>query len=302
MARWRSQEEDAPPNSGGPSSDDVLRPQEHEISRSDSADDTKRQGEGRSPAPSLPEPRKPYRDRDRTYMLRTSEIRVMAETGKFRALDRKDIEEFLYRGEKGQMDADLSSLRRQHLILDREIPQREGLPRQLVALTKEGRHLLLATKSVREGQALYHGFTKVREADHDADLYRLYQRGFEKAQNDGAKNIRVVLDSELKRILYRDLSQADDQCSELSKSAVAERHGLRVVRDTIPVPDLRIEYEKEDGEPVRLDLELATEHYRFRNIVRKIQAGFAIYARSQESQNLRRVLDQRELTAEIFNL
>jgi len=74
------------------------------------------------------------------------------------------------------------------------------------------------------------------------------------------------------------------------------------VRDTIPVPDLRIEYETPEGEPARLDLELATKHYRFRNIARKVQAGFSIYARSQDAQNLRRVLDQREITAEILNL
>ena len=75
----------------------------------------------------------------------------------------------------------------------------------------------------------------------------------------------------------------DEQGSGEAKSDIAERHGLRVVRGTIPVPDLRIEYETADGEPARLDLELATEHYRFRNIAQKVRAGFSIYARSQDA-------------------
>ena len=49
-------------------------------------------------------------------------------------------------------------------------------------------------------------------------------------------------------------------------------------------------------------LELATEHYRFRNIAQKVRAGFSIYARAQDASNLRRVLDQHELTAEILSL
>lgn len=68
------------------------------------------------------------------------------------------------------------------------------------------------------------------------------------------------------------------------------------------MPDLRIEYETPDQEHTRVDLELATEHYRFSNIAQKVRAGFSIYARAQDASNLRRVLDQHELTAEILSL
>jgi hypothetical protein len=64
----------------------------------------------------------------------------------------------------------------------------------------------------------------------------------------------------------------------------------------------RIEYETREGEMARVDLELATEHYRGRNLVEKVRAGFSIYAHAQDATGLRRVLDQRELTAEILSL
>jgi len=52
----------------------------------------------------------------------------------------------------------------------------------------------------------------------------------------------------------------------------------------------------------RMDLELATEHYRGRNLAEKVRAGFSIYAHAQDAPGLRRVLDQHELTAEILSL
>jgi hypothetical protein len=83
---------------------------------------------------------------------------------------------------------------------------------------------------------------------------------------------------------------------------VAERHGLQVVRGKIPLPDVRIEYDTPDGERARVDIELATSHYRGRHLAEKVRAGFSIYAHASDVSNLRRVLDQRELTAEILSL
>ena len=53
------------------------------------------------------------------------------------------------------------------------------------------------------------------------------------------------------------------------KADLAAQHGLRVVRGRIPVPDLCIEYATSKHETARLDLELATAHYRFKNIAKR---------------------------------
>jgi DNA-binding PadR family transcriptional regulator len=248
-------------------------------------------------------PRRPYQLRDHTYTLRNSDLETMADIGTFRAIATKDLECFAYAGNRKHLEADLTNLRRQGLLVEREIPDREDSPRRLVALTKKGRRLLLATKAVPEEQAVYHGFVKPREAHHDADLYRLYQHGVERIAREGGKNPRVILDSELKRDLYREMAKAGGQGpSSDFRAEIAERHGLTVVRGKIPVPDLRIEYETRDDQPAHLDLELATEHYRSQNLAQKARAGFSIYARPKDASNLRRVLDQQELTAEILNL
>jgi hypothetical protein len=249
------------------------------------------------------EPRTVHELRGRTYRLRNSEVATMVELGKFRAVASKDLAEFVYDGNKDRMRPEVENLFRQGLIEIKSIPYEPIGSRQLLTLTKNGHRLLVQTQSAGKGQALYHGFTKPREAHHDADLYRLYQKAAAKIEGQGGRNLRVVLDYELKKHLYRDLAKfGEDRKSAHAKDAVAETHGLNVVRGKIPVPDVRIEYETRDGERARVDLELATGHYRLRNLVKKVLAGFSIYAHADEASKLRRILDQRELTAEILSL
>ena len=113
----------------------------------------------------------------------------------------------------------------------------------------------------------------------------------------------MILDYELKKRVYRDLAKLGPQReSNAKKQEIAEKHGLQLVRGKIPLPDLRIEYETGEGEIARVDLELATEHYRGRTLAEKVRAGFSIYAHAQDATGLRRVMDQNELTAEILSL
>src|SRR5260370_33445370 len=147
------------------------------------------------------------------------------------------------------MSPDLENLLRQGLVEMKSVPHEETGSRQLLTLTKNGHRFLAETQSAGKGQAVYHGFTKPREAHHDADLYRLYQKASAKIEGQGGRNLRVVLDYELKKHLYSDPAKlANNRNPADGKHACDDRHGLQVVRGKIPVPDVRIEYETRDGE------------------------------------------------------
>jgi hypothetical protein len=250
-----------------------------------------------------PDPRKVYATRGHTYRLRTSELAAIVEVGKFRAIAMEDLREFAHQGDRDRTRPDVENLLRQGLVQMKSVPHEERGSRQLLALTKVGHRFLRSAQITGKDQVLYHGFTKPREAHHDADLYRVYQKAAGKIERAGGRNLRVVLDYELKKRVYHDLAKlGPDRASIESKRVVAERHGLQVVRGKIPLPDVRIEYETSGGERARVDVELATGHYRLRNLAEKVRAGFAIYAHPGDVSNLRRILDQRELTAEILSL
>jgi hypothetical protein len=70
----------------------------------------------------------------------------------------------------------------------------------------------------------------------------------------------------------------------------------------IPVPDLRIEYQTAEGELRHVDLELATRHYRPQGLAAKARAGFSLYSFREDASRLRRILDDREITAGILAL
>jgi hypothetical protein len=239
-----------------------------------------------------------FYERDRAYHLRESEVHTLGELGKFRVIATEDLATHAYQDHREEMEHDIRNLAQQGLVRQGAFEGPEASRREMLTLTKEGHRLVHTNRFVREGQSTYHGFVKPKETNHDADIYRLYQKEASRILDQGGKNLRVVLDFELKKKLNRDFATFGAE----SRQEIASRHGLQVVGEKIPVPDLRIEYETRDEETARVDLELATEHYRPSQLAEKVRAGFSLYATRSEGDRLRRMLDQRELTAEILNL
>jgi hypothetical protein len=237
-------------------------------------------------------------DRGRGYRLSESEVRTIVELGKFRVVASHDLAEHAYGGEKEAAERDLASLVHQGLARKGLLHGPEANPRELLTLTKRGYRLLRANRLAPKQQAVYYGFVKPREANHDADLYRLYQKEAARIVKKGGRNLRVVLDYELKRKINREAARL----GAAARPEIAARHGLQMVRNKMPIPDLRIEYENGSGDMARVNLELVTEHYRGRHVRDKVHAGFSLYTPRGEADHLRRVLDQHELTAEILSL
>jgi hypothetical protein len=244
-----------------------------------------------------------YYVRDRAYLLRNSEMHSIKEIGKFRVIVVSDLAKYAYGGNRERMDEDIRRLARHSLVSDKtvEISQKKTL--RIVTLTKIGHRLLKNTNQLPDDQPIYHGLLKPREVRHDADLYRLYQKEATRIERGGGRPVRVLLDYELKRNLNRDLAQMGPEKDDPNaKERIAEKHGLQVVNGKIPVPDLRVEYETPELELRHVDLELATRDYRPRAMAAKAAAGFSLYGRSEDASRLRRVLDEREITARILTL
>jgi hypothetical protein len=237
-------------------------------------------------------------DRDRGYRLRESAIRTLTELGKFRVIAPHDLIRHIYTGRQKDADRDMQRLVRQGLVSKGIFEGPEATPRELLTLTRQGYRLLRSSHLVAEEQAIYHGFARSKEANHDADLYRMYQKESARIEIEGGRGLRIILDYELKQKINRDIARF----GSAARQEIAERHGLRVVCNRIPVPDLRIEYETSDGGMARVDLDLVTENYRGRTVAEKVHAGFSLYAAHGEAGHLRRVLDQHQLIADILSL
>jgi hypothetical protein len=244
-----------------------------------------------------------YYLRNRAYLLCDSEIQSLSEIGKFRVIRMTDLAKYAYDGDRKGADRDIRRLVQQSLVIDRTIEISEKRTLRVVTLTKPGYRLLKNTNQLPDGQAIYHSLVKPREVKHDANLYRLYQKEASRIASSGGRPVRVLLDYELKRNLNRDLALLGPEKDNLDrKMEVAEKHHLQVVNGKIPVPDLRVEYETSELELRHVDLELATRDYRPRAMAEKAAAGFLLYGHSEDTTRLRRVLDEREITAQILSL
>jgi hypothetical protein len=246
----------------------------------------------------------PDLDRDRTYALRDSELKTLTDIGTFRVLKLDDLVTQRYGGDPAEARRDVDNLLRQGLILRRTTyPEKASY----VTLTKAAHRFLEASRpqDSRQGQALYHGFVKPREARHDAAIYRLYQQESARIERAGGKVQRVILDFELKRSVNRQLAKLQSlPASEQGerKREIAEENSLPIVNGKVALPDLRLEYEGPDQELGKVDLELVTGDYHAQALAAKAQTGFAMYALPEDAARLRPAISDPEIMLDILSL
>jgi len=249
-------------------------------------------------------PRNRDRGPERGHEVNESQAKAMADIGMFRTIALNDLTRIRYAGNEKQAIVEVNNLLRQKL-LRRSVSQPDRTV--YLTLTPEGHKFLLARngQGLQENQVLYHGFVKTRETEHDAAIYQLYQREVANIAASGGKVTRVILDFELKKSINRQLarlSSLPEKEQSQRKSEVANENRLTVVKGRIQIPDLRLEYEDQDHNPAKVDLELATGHYRHESLAAKSSAGFKIYASASDAARLRPAMADPEIMQEIFSL
>jgi DNA-binding PadR family transcriptional regulator len=229
----------------------------------------------------------------------------MEDIGRFRTVDVRDLARFVYSGNEAHLKYDLENLRAQGLIEEKTHFRAHKSPRKLFTLTAEGHRIARQASSLPKEQRIYHGFVKPKELDHDADLYKVYEKAAQEIREKGGKPIRVRLDFELKESVNRAKEAAgrlpEDERGRLLQ-AVAEEHGLTGDGTIIHLPDIQIEFENRDGGIERQNLELLSRNYREAGIRGKAAAGFKIYSRRGDANRVRRALYDSGMIREVLSV
>jgi hypothetical protein len=159
----------------------------------------------------------------------------------------------------------------------------------VVTLTERGRELLERHRSTAANaprQEFYSGVVKPRELAHDVQLYRAYLHAAERLRRGGSTVRRVALDYELKRDYQRflrdqnrDRRRADRDADSAAREVAewAARRDLPVIDGHVHFPDVRIEYDRPDGQRDVEDVEVVTPHYRGAYAAAKGRTGFSCY-------------------------
>lgn len=218
--------------------------------------------------------------RGREYSLNGSETRALATVGAFRAVSIGDLSDD--RQSRDARHGDWRNLSAQGLLTHETLTDRHGM-HHVAALTRQGKELLDAHRTARPDgrqQTFYAGVVKPRELAHDSRLYAAFKQEAERIESEGGRVTRIVLDYELKsnyqKFLNREQKPHDIDIGR-DRRAFADEHRLTVVGGHLELPDVRIEYETEDGRLEYRDVELVTEHYSRGQLGGKSKAGFACY-------------------------
>jgi len=238
-------------------------------------------------------------ERQPTYNLRDSELHTLADLGAFLAINFGALVQYRY---NGVARSELNRLARAGFIRRQIISRTHS---EQYTLTRLGHQAVESHHDKEAAQTLYHGFVKWREADHDAAVYKLYQKAADDIARSGGRATRVVLDFELKRSLNRQFARTAGVSPEEQarrKQEIAEERGLKVIDGRVVIPDLRLEYETSDREQSRVDLEVVTGNYRSGGLSSKARAGFRMYASAADKVRLRAAMTDPEIMQEIFSL
>lgn len=222
--------------------------------------------------------------RGAAYELRGSETRILATAATFRVVPADELRD----GSGHPLSSRSSDLRHlKELGLVRLTPH-PGRPRtMLISLTDRGRTVLTANRSATaDHRVFYANGERRRELAHDANLHRAYRHAAERIAAGGGRIHRVVLEDELRRDYQSFLQESNrgrsDSDGTVTRTpeeinAWAESRDLTVIDGHLRIPDVRIEYDAEDGTRQCQDVEVTTEHYRGAHAAATAKAGFACY-------------------------
>ncbi len=246
--------------------------------------------------------------------LRSEELKVLAEVGRFRVISTHDLAETVYNNRPLRLKRDLAFLKEQGLIqIDAVQARRDGRRGhskriEVVTLTRAGKEVARQTSCLPEGQKLYSGLVKPREVEHDSQIYRAYRKEAEHIEGAGGTNLRVALDFELKakiqKAIYAERKADPDRDLQEIKQQVATQFDFPFVNGGIQIPDARIQYDLDQGARTGFqDVEVLTAAYRPGHLRNKAQAGFHVYASAADRATLTaKIEDDHHLIENILEL
>ena len=264
------------------------------------------------PRPAAPQSRATYRmrdghrrehdaSRDRGSISFRERCRgALADIGIYGAVSYRDLAEAHFGGHPYTTRRAVNAWTREGLAKESTAKGPKGRPFKVLTLTRKG---AAAIRDLDAGQGLDPG-QHIRSAArllqhaqlaHDTAIYRACGRERQRLLERGAAIRRVRLDGELKSAVARKSESA--RARDGRRAADAERHraagelGLPIdAQGRVLYPDAQIEYTDSEGRSGRVNIEVASGHYRQGSVRAKAAAGFRMHANGPAGARVLRAL------------
>ena len=208
---------------------------------------------------------------------------ALRDVGTYRVVALRDLVEARFGGNAFAAMRGLERLQAQDLLRIEAARGPRGGEFRVVSLTPAGKQRLDAMARVAGSrQRHWHGAGSSRQAAHDVAVYRACRSAGERIASEGGQVRRVVLDAEFRSLVARRVErirgERGTRAAERAKREIAAELELPVSGGKVQYPDARIEFEDAEGRSGRVDVEVASGHYRAGTVAAKARAGFAVFS------------------------
>lgn len=204
-----------------------------------------------------------------------------------RAVAYRDIVDAHFGGHPYAARRGIDRLKRAGHLRETRVKGPNGGTFRVLTATKGGARLagrIARHRNLDRRQRAWSGLGKPVDLTHDAAIYPAVRDARRRLEKRGATVSRVLLDAELRGMVASRSEKArakgGRRAADAERRRAAGELGLPVREDgRVLYPDAQIEYRIGDGrDPGRVNIEVATEHYREGAVAEKARAGFAVYA------------------------
>ena len=267
---------------------------------------------GSDPRPAAPQSRAIYRmrdghrrehdaSRDRGSTSFRERCRgALADIGIYGAVSYRDLAEAHFGGHPYTTRRAVNAWTREGLAKESTAKGPKGRPFKVLTLTRKGAAAIRdldAEQGLDPGQHIRSAARLLQHAQlaHDTAIYRACGRERQRLLERGAAIRRVRLDGELKSAVARKSESA--RARDGRRAADAARHraagelGLPIdEQGRVLYPDAQIEYTDAEGRSGRVNIEVASGHYRQGSVRAKAAAGFRLHANGPAGARVLRAL------------
>ena len=221
------------------------------------------------------------RTRDRMDMTERKRS-ALDDVAAFRVVSIRDLVEQRFGGNAFAARQGINDLKDDGMIDEHTISTKSGKTFRVLTATDEGRKTAWNGRSHPQ-QRYWSRLAKSAELRHDTAVYRAARSEISKLEKSGAKVDRIQLDYEMKsrvsKIAEKVRSKKGEKAAHDAKLEAARDMNLTCDKlGKVHYPDARIEYQDQEGNIGRVDVEVASGNYRTKSLQSKLAAGFKMYA------------------------
>ena len=209
----------------------------------------------------------------------------LQEVGLYRCASHRDLVEAHFSGNRFAAAKGLERLVRSGAMQQHQARGPNRGTFTIYTLTKPGAALaqrLAVKRGLDPEQRAWAGMVKPREAAHDADVAKACRKEIEALAAQGARLRRILIDAELKGILAKRsetarAKQGKEEADRARRKAADELHLPCDDQGHVQIPDAQIQYVDEAGNLGRVNVEVASDHYREASVKAKSAGGFSMH-------------------------